>query len=172
MGNMTVSAEGKRQNFNITPEQEAELSALQADFGAPNAKETILKAVHLARVLTREVRRGKRIGLIDRRSGDVTEIILPELESVGTDAWTYLVPRPHAWKRQLFIKGRRLTAANVWLDMQTNRMTPAEAAENWDLPLEAIAEIEAYCARHTALIQMEADEERLSLLAAGVTLTS
>lgn len=166
---MTVSADLKRQNFNITPEQEAELFALQADFAAPSAKDTILKAVHLARVLTREIKGGKRLGLIDRQSGTVTEVILPELETAtAANPWTYLVPRAHAWKKQLFIKGRKLTAAQVWLDMQANRMTYTEAAENWDLPVEAVAEVEAYCIQNLVLIQMEADEEKLFLQVSGI----
>ena len=167
---MPGAVTAKRQNFNITPEQEAELFALQSDFAAPTAKDTILKAVHLARVLAAEVKNGKRIGLIDRRSGLVTEIILPELEAAQDSGWTYLVPRPHAWKKQLFIKGRKQTAASLWLDMQTNRMSHAEAAENWDLPVAAIVEAEAYCVQNRALIQLEADEERLALQSAGVKL--
>ena len=75
-------------------------------------------------------------------------------------AWRYLAPRSHSWKRQLFLKGRRLTAANVWYDMLANQMTPEEAADNWDLPLEAIEEIVRYCEENRDLIGMEADEEK------------
>jgi hypothetical protein len=56
-----------------------------------------------------------------------------------------------------------MTAANVWYDMQANRMTAKEAAENWELPLEAIEEIERYCVTHRDLIGMEADEEKFAL---------
>ncbi len=102
----------------------------------------------------------------------MTKIILPDLEATGASQWTYLVERPHAWKKQLYVKGRRLTAAQVWLDLQTNQMTESEAAENWDLPLEAISEISVYCRSNTALLQMEADEEKLYLSSQGIRLSA
>ncbi len=74
--------------------------------------------------------------------------------------WQYLVARPHAWRRQLYIKGRKLTAAMVWQDMLTNQLSPEQAAENWDLPVLAIAEVIQYCESHAELLQLEADEER------------
>ncbi len=167
---MSAIPDTKRQNFNVTPEQEAELLALQSELSAPSVKDAILKAVRLTLLLRREVRSGRRIGLKDAQ-GNVTEMILPELEAAGSPRWTYLVERPHSWKRQLFVKGRRLTAAQVWLDMQANQMTEAEAALNWELPSEAVAEIAAYCEQSRALLQMEADEEKL-LLSQGVGLTT
>ena len=163
--------ETKRQNFNVTPEQEAELLALQSELSASSVKDAIFKAVRLALFLRREVRRGLRLGLKDPQ-GSVTEVIVPELEASGSPSWTYLVERPHSWKRQLFIKGRKLSAAQVWLDMQANGMTPTEAAENWELPPSAIAEVVEYCERSASLLQMEADKENLLLLSQDVRLPS
>ncbi len=39
------TVETKRQNFNITPEQEAKLNWLRDAIGAPNTKETILRSI-------------------------------------------------------------------------------------------------------------------------------
>jgi hypothetical protein len=36
------------------------------------------------------------------------------------------------------LKGRKLLASAVWLDALTNGMGPREAADNWDLPQDAI----------------------------------
>jgi hypothetical protein len=47
-------------------------------------------------------------------------------------------------------------------------MGPREAAENWDLPLEACEEIFAYCEANKALIEAEANEERQRLKRANV----
>ena len=82
----------------------------------------------------------------------------------------YLVARPHPWRRQLFVKGRRLRTFTVWMDMQSNGMTPEEAADNWDLPLEAIQEIRRYCGEQRALLEMEAEEERRRVLEEGIRL--
>jgi hypothetical protein len=159
---MREAAQHKRQNFNVNPEQEAELLALQSELDAPSVKDALLRAVRLTRFLRQEIKSGKHLGLRDS-SGNVTEVLIPELQRIIGE-WTYLVARPHSWKKQLFVKGRKLTAAQVWLDMQANDMTPAEAATNWDLPVDAIAEIGEYCLRNLALLKMEADEERLVLI--------
>jgi hypothetical protein len=56
--------------------------------------------------------------------------------------------------------------------MQSNRMTAEVAAENWELPLEAIEEIERYCASNRDLIGTEADEEKLALQDSSVYLAA
>ncbi len=168
---MPASLELKRQNFNVTPEQEAELLALQQEFASPSIKDAIFRAVRLTLFFRHEIRSGRRIGLRDR-NGNVTDVILPELEAAGALPWTYLVERSYSWKKQLFVKGRKLTAAQVWLDMKSNRMTEQEVAENWDLPLEAVAEIVYYCESNTSLLRMEADEEKLFLSSQDVRLSA
>jgi len=168
---MSAAPEIKRQNFNVTPEEDAELLALKSELATSSVKDAIFAAVRLTRFLGHELRNGRRIGLKDRK-GNITDVILPELQGAGLSSWTYLVERPHSWKKQLFVKGRKLTAAQVWLDMQANKMTPSEAAENWELPEEAISEITEYCESNTPLLKMEADEEKLSLISQGVKLSA
>lgn len=89
----------------------------------------------------------------------------PEIEN-----WQYLVARPHAWRKQLYIKGRKLLASTVWQDMNANEMSPEQAAENWDLPLSAIYEAIRYCESHRELLKLEANEERYRLETKGVQL--
>ena len=84
--------------------------------------------------------------------------------------WQYLVTRSHPWRRQLYIKGRKLLASTVWQDTIANEMSPEQAAENWDLPLRAISEVIRYCERHRELLKLEADEERYRLEEKGVSL--
>jgi hypothetical protein len=164
-----MAIETKRQNFNITPEQEAELSWLRDAIGVSTTKDAILRAVRVLAILARETQQGRTLYL-GTETGKLTQLLLPELERVRADDWKYLVARPHPWRRQLFVKGRRLRAFTVWMDMQTNAMTPAEAAANWDLPREAIEEIVRYCESHQALLEMEAAEERRRLREEGVSL--
>ena len=164
-----MAAEIKRQNFNITPEQEAELTWLRDTLGASSTKDAILLAVRVLAILAREVQRGHALYL-GTESGPWTRLLIPELQPPASGEWTYLVARPHPWRRQLFVKGRRLRAFTVWMDMQTNGMTPEEAADNWDLPLAAIEEIRRYCEEQRALLEMEAEEERRRLLEEGVNL--
>ncbi|NJN20561.1 MAG: hypothetical protein HC812_04355 [Leptolyngbya sp. RL_3_1] len=81
-----------------------------------------------------------------------------------------LISRPHPWRKQLYIKGRKLLVATLWSDMTTNAMTPEEAADNWDLPLAVIHEAIHYCETHPDLLRLEAEEERCRLLEKGVSL--
>ena len=164
-----TTANLKRQNFNVTPDEEAELQRLREVLAAPSIKDALLRATRVVLTLSREVQEGRRLYSTDP-NGKETRLLLPDIEYAQGPAWIYLAPRPHSWKRQLYVKGRRLTAANVWYDMLANEMTPEEAAENWDLPLQAIEEIVRYCEANRDLIAMEADEERRFLHEKGVSL--
>ncbi|WP_071527224.1 hypothetical protein [Nodosilinea nodulosa] len=84
--------------------------------------------------------------------------------------WQFLVARPHPWRKQLFIKGRKLLASSIWRDMLTNGMTPEQAADNWDLPLVVIQEAIQYCEAHQDLLRFEAEEERHRMQEKGVSL--
>lgn len=147
----------KRQNFNVTPEEEAQLQSLREILNAPSIKDAVLRATRILLTLNQETQAGGRLVSIDR-NGAQTRLLLPDIEAPAPE-WKYLAPRPESWKRQLFVKGRRLTAANVWFDMYANKQTPQEAAENWNLPLEAIEEIIRYCEANEDVIGREADQE-------------
>ncbi len=164
-----MATETKRQNFNITPEQEAELTWLRETIEAPTTKDAILRAVRVFATLARETQKVNRL-FLRGTTGELSQLLIPELEPVETDAWTYLVSRPHPWRRQLYVKGRRLRAYDVWMDMQVNEDTPEEAAQNWDLPLEAIDDIVRYCESHRDLLALEADEERRRLAEGGFSI--
>lgn len=158
----------KRQNFNVTVDEEAELNHLREALSAPSVKDAILRASRIVLTLAREVKEGHRIYSADRQGREM-RVLLPDFEA-SVPRWKYLVERPDKWKRQLYIKGRRATAANIWLDMLTNKQSIEEAAEDWNLPLEAVQEIVTYCEANRDLIGMEADEVKRILLAKGIRL--
>ena len=87
-----------------------------------------------------------------------------------TTQWQYLEKRPHPWRQQLYIKGRKLRAFTLWVNMKVNEMTTEEAADNWDLPLAAIHEAINYCGANRELLRREAQEERRRLEEKGVRL--
>jgi hypothetical protein len=100
---------------------------------------------------------------------ELATAILQSLQvSPPSESWQFLVSRPHPWRRQLYVKGQKLLASLVWQDMLANDLSPEAAAENWDLPLAAIAEISQYCLLHQDLLKLEAAEERSRLQAQGV----
>jgi uncharacterized protein (DUF433 family) len=81
-------------------------------------------------------------------------------EAQADETWQFLAPYPQSWRKQLYIKGRKLPASIVWGDMIVNEMTPEESAEDWDLPLEAVQEAIRYCETHRELLNTEAKEEK------------
>jgi|GEM_PF-736808 len=89
----------------------------------------------------------------------VAAILQLAQNQVEVDGWQYLAKRNHPWRKQLYVKGQKLLASTVWQDMITNRMSVEEAADNWDLSLDAIDEIIRYCESHLNLLKLEADEE-------------
>ncbi|MFC1705761.1 hypothetical protein ACFL59_02930 [Planctomycetota bacterium] len=161
--------ETKRQNFDVTPEQAGQIQQLRETLGAASTKDAILRAVRLALHLAEIARRGDRV-FVGRVASNVSRVVLPDLEPVPTSPWTYLVARPHEWRKQRFVKGRRLLAATVWRDMLANQRSGPETAVEWDLPIEAVDEIVAYCEENEPLIRAEALEEQRRLRTAGVPL--
>jgi hypothetical protein len=158
----------KRQNFDVTPEQDAEIAWLRDALGVSSAKDTVLRAVRIAAVLAREARQGRV--LLVRGPGDATErLLIPELESPGVPEWRYLVTRQHPWQQQMAFKGRRLLAATVWRDLMANDHTAEQAAEEWDLPVEAVVEATRWCEANRALLDMEAREVARRLASEGVS---
>ena len=100
-----MRTEPKRQNFNTTPEQEAELARLRQVLNAPSIKDAILRAARVITLLAQEQGKGQTLYL-RRADGEMTRLLIPELEGAQNPEWTYLVARPHEWRRQLYVKGR------------------------------------------------------------------
>jgi uncharacterized protein (DUF433 family) len=84
--------------------------------------------------------------------------------------WQYLEQRPDSWRKQLYLKGKKLLARNVWSDTLVNEWSIEETADNWDLPVEAVSEAIEYCQTHQELLAQEADEERHYLEENGVSI--
>jgi len=159
----------KRENFDVTAEQQAEIDCLQSLIKAPSRKEAVLTAVRLTLQLASENKKGKQLFLGTELGANMEKVLILNLQTPDIWPWRYLVEIPHVWKKQLHVKGRKLPAANVWIDMLVNKMTRKEAAHNWDLPLEAIDEIVSYCQENKQLLELEAAEEKRRLAKKGIT---
>ncbi|MEL6381101.1 MAG: hypothetical protein AAFQ89_01230 [Cyanobacteria bacterium J06626_18] len=66
----------------------------------------------------------------DERLELVAAVIQSLQGAPSAEAGQYLVTRAHPWRRQLYIKGRKLLASTVWRDLISNGMSPEQAAEN------------------------------------------
>ena len=156
----------KRLNIDISLDQEEELTWLREALGASTNKDTVLRAIRVLGVLSREARRGARIYVV-LPDGATERLLLPELESPEPE-WKWLTSRPHAWRRQKHLKGRKLLASVVWRSMLANDLSVEEAAEDWDLPVEAVREAVAWCEANRELIAAEAAEDRRAAVESGI----
>ncbi|WP_190943923.1 hypothetical protein [Nostoc flagelliforme] len=60
-------------------------------------------------MLKRQMRAGTQLFLHTREG--LVRLLIPELESPQIGDWQYLVEHTHLWRRQLYIKGRKLLGA-------------------------------------------------------------
>src|SRR5207249_165887 len=60
------------------------------------------------------------------------------------ETYRFLEWRLDSWRKQPYLIGRRMTVANVVFGMRAYKLTPEEAAEDFDLPLEQIKEALLY----------------------------
>jgi uncharacterized protein (DUF433 family) len=91
-----------------------------------------------------------------------------EKREVPVEPWQYLVRRQHPWRRQLYFKGRNMTARQLVGSMKANDLDETAVAADNRLPLEAIREALAYVERNRELLETEAEIERLMLKRGGV----
>jgi hypothetical protein len=153
--------ETHRVDLEMTADQEAVLGRLRDLLAVSSMQEAVIHSGKLMLYLAEALASGKHL-YIGTTPANVERLVLVDLEKPG-NGWQWLAPRAHRWRRQLWVKGRRLLASQVLRDMQANKMTEADAAANWDLPLDAIREIILYCIENSELIAAEADEERQQL---------
>jgi uncharacterized protein (DUF433 family) len=109
-------------------------------------------------------RSGKRVIAVpaDSLPERYEEPVLAGVEEQLNDVPTWLVARPHPWRTQLWIKGRRLTAGDLARTAEVEGWTPEQAAKEFDLPVEAILEANRYLAENRQLVLAEERENALA----------
>lgn len=95
---------------------------------------------------------------------------VPKSVETPVEPWKYLVRRNHPWRKQLYIKGRKMTVRQLLSSIPVTGCTEDEAAENLDLPVEAIREAIVYAEENAALLQYETAYEHLRLAQRGTRL--
>lgn len=100
----------KRQNINVSPEQEAQIEWLKDTLDVSSAKDAVIRSVQVMSMLVREAKAGNTMYL-QSQAGDMKLVVIPELtQFLG---WRFLVERKHSWRKQLYVKGRRLLASTI-----------------------------------------------------------
>src|SRR5712692_10594979 len=91
-----------------------------------------------------------------------------EMREAAVEPWQYLVRRQHPWRKQLYVKGRNITARQLVGSMKANQLDEQAVAGDYHLDVEAVREALAYCENNKELLETEAEIERLMLKRGGV----
>jgi len=119
----------------------------------------------------------ERLDLLEQRLACIEEAFrrlaargrLSDALELPVPPWQYLVHRPHPWRRQLYVRGRNLTARQLVGGLRANGLDEVQAAADYRLPAEAVREALAYVDSHLALLEDEAQIERLLLKREGIS---
>ncbi len=84
-----------------------------------------------------------------------------ESRETVVDPWHYLVNRRHPWRKQLYVKGRNMTARQLVGAMMANGLGEDETAANFRLPVEAVREALTYVEENKQLLEIESEIEAL-----------
>ena len=110
-----------------------------------------------------------RLDTIESRLRRLEEMIdRREMREAAVEPWQYLVRRQHPWRKQLYVKGRNMTARQLVGSMKANQLDEEAAAADNHVPVEAVREALAYVERNRELLETEAEIERLMLKRGGV----
>ncbi len=154
----------RRVSVDLAPETETATRALAERYFGGVATDAIRASLSLLAWAIEARRAGKRVVAVtrDQVPARFEEPILPGIEEQVANDWQWLVARPHAWRRQLWIKGRRLTAGDLARTIQIEDWTPERAAAEYDLPLEAVIESQRYFDANRDLVRAEERENALA----------
>ena len=129
--------------------------------------ETVLTALSTFHWLVRQRTAGRRVVSVlpEHLPSVFEEPVVPGLEEAMTAKWTWLVEREHPWRRQLWIKGRRITAGDLARTIEIEGWSSDQAADEFDLPVVAVDEAIRYLAENRELVLAEEQENRLAAAA-------
>lgn len=150
-------------SVDLPAESEAAVRSVADRYFRGIATDAIRAALSLLTWTADERGRGRRVVAVAAEDlpARYAEPLVPELTDPG-DEWTWLVRRPHPWRRQPFLKGARITAGDLARTMEIEGWTDERAADEYGLAVEAVREAREYLAVHRELVLAEERENALA----------
>ena len=166
-GGMTETR--RRTSVDLSPQTEVALASMSAAHFRNARGDAIRAAISVLAWLIAEREAGRAVVAVDPEDmPDRAKVpVVPGLEETFTSQWRWLVSRPQGWRRQLWIKGRRIAAGDLARTMEIEGWDPQRAAAEFDLPLDAVIESQAYLQQARELVEAEEGENRLASHAAN-----
>jgi uncharacterized protein (DUF433 family) len=158
---MSEKVPRRRWQVELRPGDERAIEFARTTFGVENESQAGRELLAFWKRIVDAIRDGQVISL--HRADDPLALdAFPELTRAlrPDSAYDFLVRVAHPWRRQLFVKGRRQTAAQLVADMRANDWDIDRTAAEFDLDRRAVVEALHYCERNQSLIAAEIAEER------------
>jgi uncharacterized protein (DUF433 family) len=163
---MEMSPRSRRPRLSVdVPDYVTGNARRTADrFFRGSLNDTVVAALATFHWLIRQRLAGRQVIAVtpDQLPAAFEEPVIPGLEEAMTPGWQWLVERDHPWRRQLWIKGRRLTAGDLARTMEIEGWSAERAADEFDLPVEAVEEAQRYIAANHDLVIAEEQENRIA----------
>ena len=99
-----------------------------------------------------------------------TRLAAKNATAKSQEKWKYLSRRTDRKGPDLYVMGTRLPASNVWSSILVEGYTVEKAAQDWDIPVEAVRECVAFCEMHEEELSAEADRVWKEAEADGIIL--
>lgn len=163
----TESQRRRRLSVDLPADTETAVRILADRYFRGVASDAIRAALSLLTWTADEHDRGRQVIAVDADDLPTryVELVLPELTG-RRDDWTWLVRRPHPWRRQPYIKGTRLLAGDLARTIEIEGWDVDRAGQEYDLPRDAILEAQGYLAGHRDLVSAEERENAIAAQAA------
>lgn len=150
----------RRMQIDLRAEDELTLERARRALGTEGDSETGRALLALFARISAAIDQGSVVSFLpgnDPRAVDavpeITSAIRPE------SRYRFLVQVPHQWRKQLSIKGHRITSGQLVASMEANGWTVDEAAMQFSLDPLAVVEALDYVARNRSLVDAEAAED-------------
>lgn len=168
-----MTQQRRRTSVDLSPQTEAALTQLALAHFRNARGDAIRTAISVLAWLIAEREAGRAVIAVDE--DDIPERatvpVVPGLEEAFAAQWRWLVPRRHPWRRQLWIKGRRIAAGDLARTVEIEGWDPQRAAQEYDLPVEAVLEAQQYLSQARQLVLAEEIENRIAAGAATAAVT-
>lgn len=153
----------RRLSVDLPVESEAAVRSVADRYFRGVATDAIRAALSLLTWTADERGRGRRVVAVAAEDlpARYAEPLVPELTDPNDD-WTWLVRRPHPWRRQLFLKGTRIGAGDLARTIEVEGWTNEQAADEFGLAIDAVREAQEYLVRHRELVLAEERENALA----------
>lgn len=172
MASKSKGQEKVRVQVDLTKSEAALIQLLSKRLSVRSRADLLQQAYGTFLWIINEMLSGRRIVSVQPEDLDqlekFRELNVPAVAPLMFEHYQYLSPRPEAGRQQLYLKGRTMTVGQLVYKMRANQLSPEDAAEDMDLPLDQVMEALAYYETHQELIESEMAEEKQYLLSKGV----